>query len=329
MQCDVRKGHRKDSEPQLIVIIPAFNEELYIGSVVLKALRYSKSVIVVDDGSVDDSRNVAEAAGARVLVHTTNKGKGDALNTGLNAARKLDPDVVVFLDGDGQHDPKHIPQLVKPIYEQRADIVTGSRFLDRPNRAPAYRRLGQRVVTLCTNLLSGLHVSDSWSGYRALSRRAVGLIRFSETGWGIEPELQFQALAHGLEMIDVPVDIGYHEGAKRNPVMQGTQTLTGVLRLVRKYRPLLVFWGFGLASLIAGLLVGLWVVHYFFATGGNLPFGVALISITLVILGMLTVYSALTLTYIREVILKTQNMDHPDTSSHSSSDGIHKVVDSS
>ena len=306
MDGKVQKGDEKGSDKNLIVIIPAFNEDLYIGSVVLKTLSYASTILVIDDGSVDETRSVAEAAGARVIVHSKNKGKGAALNTGLSAVRELDPDIVIFLDADGQHDPKNIPQLARALIEDDADIAIGSRFLDLPNRAPNYRKAGQQVVTLFTNKASGVPVSDTWSGYRALSRRAVELIHFRESGWGIEPELQFQARAHDLKIIDVAVDISYHQARKRNIVSQGIQTFSGILRLIARYRPLLAFFGFGLLSLMCGIFSGLWVVHKFVVTGGSLAFGIALVSVTLVMLGMLTLYSALTLTYVREAILKNQ-----------------------
>jgi len=310
MDDKVQKGIEKGSDKNLIVIIPAFNEDLYIGSVVLKALRYASTVLVIDDGSVDETRSVAEAAGARVIAHSKNKGKGAALNTGLAAVRELDPDIVIFLDADGQHDPKSIPQLATAIFEEGADIAIGSRFLDLPNRASNYRKTGQKVVTLFTNRASGVPVSDTWSGYRALSRHAVELIHFRESGWGIEPELQFQAHAHDLKIIDVAVDISYHQAPKRNMVAQGLQTLSGIFRLIGRYRPLLAFFGFGLSSLMCGIFSGLWVVHQFIVTDGGLAFGIALASITLVVLGMLTLYTALTLTYLREaIIMKNQKPD--------------------
>lgn len=295
-----------DAEPdqrRLVVIIPAYNEDRFIGSVVIKARRYTDAVIVVDDGSSDETCEVAETAGARVIRHATNQGKGTSLNTGLQAARELEADAVVFMDGDGQHDPAEIPLLTGPVFEQGADIVIGSRFLRRPNRAPLYRRLGQRVVTLLTNLTSGVPVTDSWSGFRALSRRAVSMIQFQESGWGIEPELQFQALAHGLKVVDVAVDMTYHEPAKRNPVLHATRTINGILRLVGRHRPLLLFWSIGLLSVMTGVGVGLWVVDRYIKLKA-LAGGIALISVTLVMLGVLTLYTALILSFIRNLFPK-------------------------
>ena len=306
---DNRREAPARAEPHhIVVVIPAYNEDRFIGSVVLKARQAAQTVIVVDDGSSDRTRLIAEAAGAVVVRHEANQGKGSALNTGLAAARARQPDVVVFLDADGQHDPLDIPALIEPLLQGQADIVTGSRFLQRLNRAPAYRRFGQRVITALTNATSGVKVTDSWSGFRALSRRAAERVRFQESGWGIEPEIQFQASTHGLVMVDVPVDVAYHEPAKRNPLGHALRTLQGLLRLVGRHRPILLLSGAGMLMGLAGLGAGLWVVDRY-AKLHMLPGGIALLSVSLVILGVLTLYTALILSFLRELIPRRRDPD--------------------
>ncbi|WP_369425456.1 glycosyltransferase family 2 protein, partial [Methanothrix sp.] len=150
----------------MVAILPAFNEETSIGSVVLLTRMYVDRVIVVDDGSSDRTAEVARLAGAEVIRHPTNMGKGAALRTGFMAAEGAD--VIVTLDSDGQHDPADIPRLIQPVLHGEADMVNGSRYL-RGNRkdTPLYRRVGQRVLDMATNLDSGLRVTDSQSGFRA------------------------------------------------------------------------------------------------------------------------------------------------------------------
>ena len=158
---------------KIVVVIPAYNEERFIGSVVLKARLFTDLVIVVDDGSPDGTALVAESAGAIVLTHSENKGKASALNTAFQAARVYAPDVVVMLDGDGQHMPEEITQVVTPILNHQADIVVGSRYLENTSTVPRHRTWGHWAFNFLTRLSSGVAVSDSQSGYRASSPQAV------------------------------------------------------------------------------------------------------------------------------------------------------------
>ncbi len=288
-------------EPRIMAIVPALNEDRFIGSVVIKARQQVSQVIVIDDGSSDQTSLVAERAGATVIRHAHNQGKGAALNSGMALARELDADIVVFMDADGQHDPADIPLIVRPIVETQADIVIGSRFLERPNRAPAYRQFGQRAITALTNTASGVSVTDSWSGFRAISRRALEALNFRERGWGIEPEFQFQAQRHSLTTVEVAIDVDYSEPAKRNPVVQGIRTLTGIGRLLARNRPVMALTIVGTLSFVAGLGAGLWVVERYLQLQ-QLAGGVALISIALIILGVLTFYTSMIVFVLQEII---------------------------
>src|SRR5687767_12114344 len=136
--------------PKVTVAIPAFNEERFIGSVVIKALQYTNDVIVIDDGSSDSTIYIAEQAGARVLRHEVNKGKSEAVNTALGYARRNGSDALVFIDGDGQHKPDEIEQVLAPVRRKEADMVIGSRFLSIKSDIPSYRRVGQHAFTTVT-----------------------------------------------------------------------------------------------------------------------------------------------------------------------------------
>ena len=136
---------------QTAVIIPAYNEARFIGSVVIQARRYASTVIVVDDGSQDGTPEVAQAAGALVIRHEVNSGKGVALKTGFQHARHLDGvQVILTVDGDGQHNCAEIPELARPILEGRADLVVGSRFLSKKSDTPGWRIFGQQALTIAT-----------------------------------------------------------------------------------------------------------------------------------------------------------------------------------
>jgi hypothetical protein len=157
-----------------VAVIPAYNEERFIGSVVIKACKYADAVIVVDDGSSDATAEIARLAGATVIQHEQNAGKGAALSTGLRKARELHPAAVVVLDADYQHRPREIGQVTAPVLAGEADIVIGSRYLSNGSNTPTHRVWGHRVFNLMTNGASGVAVTDSQSGFRAFSPARAG-----------------------------------------------------------------------------------------------------------------------------------------------------------
>jgi len=280
-------------------VIAAYNEDRFIGSVVLKSRRHVDRVIVVDDGSTDDTARIAEEAGAEVIRHAHNHGKAQAINTGLKRARELDAAVVILIDADGQHNPAEIPALLAPVKDQKADIVVGSRFLGVRSRIPRWRIFGQHALTLATNMASGVPLTDSQSGFRALSRKALQALAFRPNGgFSIESEMQFLVQQHRLAIEEVPVHMTYEEGAKRNPFTHGLQVLNGIIALVSQHRPLFFFGIPGLIILAAGLILGIIVVDRY-NTYQSLAVGYALISILLDIIGIQTLFTGIVLHSIR------------------------------
>lgn len=307
-QTDTNTTVQFSAPPRLVVAIPAYNEDRFIGSVVLKARQFAELVMVVDDGSTDATAMVAEAAGARVLRHEKNRGKSAAVNTALAYALEQGAEVLVLLDGDGQHHPQDIPAVARPILDGQADIVVGSRFLSQHSSIPGWRQVGQHALTLITNVLSRLPISDSQSGFRALSRKAASTLRLGQTGFSVESEMQFQAHELGLKLVEVPIGVTYAEGSKRNPVGHGLQVLNGVLQLVGQTRPLFYFGVPGTTALVAGLGLGMWVVNRY-ETTQQLAVGMALITVILVVTGMLAVFNGLVLHSIRGLLLSLRDRD--------------------
>ena len=167
-----------------VAIIPAFNEEVALGSVILRTLKYVDKVIVVNDGSSDKTSEVANLAGAELITHPTNLGKGQGLKSGFEAIKSLNNliednnetyDIIVTIDGDGQNNPDEIPDLIYPIESGNADFVNGSRYVDGSveDDTPSYRRIGQKVLDKATNISSGLEITDSQSGFRAFSKIVI------------------------------------------------------------------------------------------------------------------------------------------------------------
>jgi glycosyltransferase involved in cell wall biosynthesis len=231
-----------------LAIIPAFEEGRHIGSVVLQAKSYVDAVLVVDDGSRDNTARIAIAAGARVIRHDRNGGKGSALNTGLMHARELGAMAVVLIDGDGQHRAEEIPVVLGPVLCDEADVVVGSRYLRPGVRVPRHRMLGHKALNLLTGIASGVYLSDSQNGFRALSRRALDAFWFSSQDFSVESEMQFLIHEHHLRVAEAPVTTLYCDKPKRSLVAQGLQVVGGTLRGASYYRPLnfLELPGFGL-----------------------------------------------------------------------------------
>ena len=288
---------------KIVAVIPAYNEERFIGSVVLKARQYADAVVVVDDGSTDATGEIAEAAGAIVVRHEHNLGKGVALNTAFHKVLELAPDVVVTLDGDAQHLPAEVSNVAGPVLRDEADIVVGSRYLRRTHATPRHRVLGHWAMTLLTNLISGIRLTDSQSGFRAFSPRAIQAISFRSIGFSVESEMQFLAREHNLRVVEVPVTIRYKDKPKRPAVAHGMAVLNGVLRLIGQYRPLLFFGVPGMLALLIGLAWGAWVVDLYRRFQG-LALGYAMISVLLTILGAMTLSTGIILHSIRGLLLE-------------------------
>ena len=290
----------------IVAVIPAYNEERSIGSVVLKTRKHVDTVIVVDDGSTDLTAEIAEAAGAIVLRHEGKQGKGAALSTGFRRIRELDPAAVVMLDGDGQHLTKEVPQLLAPILRGEADLVIGSRYLQKGSGVPRHRIWGHRAFNLLTRVASGVGASDSQSGFRACSPRAIECLRFSSDGFSVESEMQFLAKEHNLRLAEVIITANYVEKSKRPVVKHGLLVLDGVLHLIGQYRPLLFFGVPGLVVLLAGIGWGGWVVIIYQRTT-QLAVGYALISILLTIVGSLSLFAGVILHSVRGLLLELIN----------------------
>lgn len=241
----------------VVAIIPAYNEERFIGSVVLMTRRFANTVIVVDDGSIDATAEVAEAAGAKVLRHPNNRGKAQALNTAFQAARDYSPDVIVTLDADGQHRPEELATVIQPVMTGEADLVIGSRYLKRSCQVPRHRIWGHMFFNWLTRIASGVYASDSQSGYRAFSARAISCAKFHSQGFSAEIEMQFIAGQRALKVVEVPVTVRYTDKPKRPVFKQGLQVLNGALKLTGRYRPLVFFGLPGLILLLSGLGWGL------------------------------------------------------------------------
>ena len=215
---------------KIVAIIPAYNEEDALPDVIYGTLRHVDEVIVVNDGSSDKTSEVAIGAGARVISHSINLGKGEALKSGFKAVD--DESIIVTIDGDGQHNPDEIPDLIRPIFEDGADLVNGSRYMNGPEEnTPAYRRVGQKVLDIATNISAGIKITDSQSGFRAFSCSVKDCFRFKDTGFGIESEMLVDAAESGLKIVEVPITVRYDvDGSTKDPITHGVGVLFNITK---------------------------------------------------------------------------------------------------
>lgn len=252
-----------------LIIIPAYNEELTIGSVVALAKKYG-DVLVVDDGSKDRTSEIAQNAGAIVVRHEINKGKGAALKTGFGYALSNDYEVVVTLDADGQHNPDEIPLLLKPILGGEADLVIGSRYLNGVHRnIPLYRRLGLWVLNKTTNVASSAKIKDSQSGFRALNRKVLESLNINADGYHVESEMITQLSEKGLRIKEVPINVRYDvpKKHKKHPVVHGVSVLAKIVGLIGYKRPLLLFGVLSLVSFIIAGILAYWALRPYYHGG--------------------------------------------------------------
>lgn len=284
---------------RLVVFIPAFNEEKTIGSVVALARRHGR-VFVIDDGSTDRTASVAEAAGATVERHGKNRGYGAALKTAFSIAKRTAADAFVFLDADFQHDPLEIPRVASPVLSGKADVALGSRFLGRFVNPPAGRREGVQLLNGLAGLSAQNRQMDFQCGFRAFSKKAIGLMKISDEGYGAGSEAIVSALRAGLKVAEVPVSVSYYE--RGVAVGRGAGLLGYLLHEMASRKPLLFFMGGGMALLLVCAALGLFVADTFYSKG-VLATGSAFLTVFSGVAGLVLILIGINL-YTLETVLK-------------------------
>jgi len=271
-----------------VACIPAFNEEHIIFNVISECKEYVDKVIVCDDGSNDSTYELAKKAGAVVLRHDKNLGKGAALKSLFTYCRKINADIIVTIDGDGQFLSKEINDLMQPILNENSDIVIGNRF-SYNHEMPSYRKVGNKILDKITNLAAELPFEDTQSGFRAYSRKALESITFSVSGFGVDAEILIDASRKNLKISEVPVYVIYNTGGKtstKNPISHTTSVVTSLIELIAIRRPLTYIGIPGLILIILGSIFTVVVISLFNETRYfSIPY--TLLSIGSLLIGVL------------------------------------------
>jgi len=272
-----------DEKLKLVVTIPAYNEQPTVGQVINEVPREIKGigsveVVVIDDGSTDDTAQCARRAGAKVFSFGRNRGLGAAFRQAVQSALAMGADIIVNIDADGQFNPKHIPHLIEPIMSNQADMVTASRFADPKlvPKMPWIKKWGNKRMAHLINRLCDLNLNDVSCGFRAYSRDAA-LRATLLGGHTYTHEIILDLAYRGLRIVEIPVEvIGVRKVGKSkvagNLFKYAWHSSVIVLRAFRDYKPMRFFGGISLVLLILALLCGGFVAYHYFTTGSFSPY---------------------------------------------------------
>jgi len=277
---------------KIVIAIPAFNEEKNIGPIILKLKKISENIIVCDDGSTDMTSEVAESLGAKVVKHSKNLGYGGAIKSLFLECKKMDVDIMITFDADGQHRIEDLEKLIEPIKNDVADIVIGSRFLDNETEIPKYRKIGVKAITKLTNVTGGMKISDSQSGLRAYNKKILQNLQLTESGMGISTEILIKAQKSNYRIKEVAIKILYEgKTSSLNPISHGSSVIFSTLKIVAIDRPL-TFYGIpGIFFLIIGLIFVGWAIQGY-VENQSIITNISLIGVGLTILGFLFLLTA-------------------------------------
>ena len=189
-----------------IAILPAYNLENSIGEIVKNTKKFVDLVIVVTDGSKDNTNMTATEAGAMCPPHSNNRGKGYAIRKGIEFSKKFNPHYVIFMDSDGQHLPEEIPQVASPIIEGNADMVVGSRMKGEL-KTSFINKIGNFLLKIISFCVTGRWFTDTESGFRAFIAKKLYELELTSDSYEIESELLLKSLYHGFRVVEVPITV--------------------------------------------------------------------------------------------------------------------------
>ena len=287
--------------------IPAFNEEKNIGKVIITLKKITNDIIVCDDGSNDLTKEIAEGLGAKVISHTKNMGYGEAIKSIFNEAKKKEADILVTFDADGQHRPEDIMSLTKPIIDQEAEVVIGSRFLKNETNMPKYRKIGVKVLTKVTNMSIKENLTDSQSGLRAYQKKVLQNISLTDSGMGISTEILIKSHQKEFRIVEVPIQILYgKDTSTHNPVSHGTSVLLSTIKYTSIQHPLKFYGIPAVIFLLVGMSFMIWTFQIY-AEQTQVVTNIVLVGIGTLLLGAVLLISAILLYSLVSVVQDNRN----------------------
>ncbi|MDD5616296.1 MAG: glycosyltransferase family 2 protein [Candidatus Methanoperedens sp.] len=259
-----------------IAIIPAYNEESTIGDVIKGTSQFVDEILLIDDGSTDQTIDVAMNAGAIVIDNIVNRGLGKTIKRGYNEAIKHGADIVVQIDADGQYDPKEIPKLIQPILENKADLVLGSRLENLKYEMPWFKKQGNKAFTWLLRRLTGADIKDGQTGFRATRKEVFETIEI-QGDFTYTQEMIIRASKEGWRIANVPINF-YQRSSGESRLMSGPLSYAWrawiiIIRTIRDYDPLKFFGLPGIVLTVFGLLLGAAILYKFAIVGliGHTP----------------------------------------------------------
>ena len=265
---------------KLVVMIPAFNEEKSIGGVIREIPRKMKGVkkveiLVINDGSTDRTVEVAKEAGAdNVVSNKKNMGLAKTFRNGLDNALKMHADIIVNIDADGQYNAQEIPRLIEPVMKGEADMVLGWRDVLNLDHMPLQKKIGNKVATFVTRMISGMPIIDAQTGFRAFSRECAMKMNLKGICTYVQ-ETIFQAKYKDLKIVQVPVEFRKRDGDSRlisNIFKYAKNAGSTIVKTYRDYEPFKVFLSIGGVIGLAGFGFGFRVLIHFLKTGLVTPY---------------------------------------------------------
>jgi len=289
-----------------VACIPAYNEERTIARVVIGAQKQVDRVIVCDDGSSDMTGIIAEKLGAKVIRHERNMGKGEALRSLFLSSQEVGADIMVTIDGDGQHDPEEIPELLDALSKEAAAVVIGNRFLGSVGSVPSHRRLGNRVL----NAVTASGISDTQSGFRAYNRVAIDSLIPAEMGMGVDSEILMEAVRKGLKVVEVPISVKYGTGktSTHNPIFHALDVVMSAVKITSIRHPLIFFGVPGLTLVTVGLFYAYRAIVLLIEqqTITNITMTYELIGFAVTLVGLLTFFTGIILFTLSTLVRKNE-----------------------
>ncbi|MBI2668812.1 glycosyltransferase family 2 protein [Candidatus Woesearchaeota archaeon] len=290
-------NRNKNINRNIIITIPAYNEEKTLPFVldeikrVLQTTKYRSAykILVLDDGSLDRTADVARKHGAIVVSHRRNKGLAETFRSEMHECLKLDADIIVHTDADGQYHPQHIPELIQKV-EEGYDLVLGSRFRGRIEQMPLLKRFGNLAFSTVLTSLTKVKITDSTTGFRAFTAEIARDISYINTFTYTQEQI-IKAAKQKFRITEIPIIARKTRASRlfKNPFQYAVRAWINIFRIYRDYEPLMFFGRIGLLGLSGGFMIGLYFVYLHFTAGIHGHLGLLFLMIILLVFGLQTV----------------------------------------